>query len=626
MSLHHPVRVVAAAAVATAVVAVAKARPSPLRLSASLGAALARSRAGAAVGPVELAALASCLSSGGARAVSAAIRLGAIREIDLSGWQGDGECEGEKPSAAVEPHAVESLLTPRVCSLLAGLEKLSLARTGLTRVPEGLRSLPLGRVRSIDIGGNSIAELPEWFVSSLARRARRLEVLNAAGNAISSVPESLGGISSLVLLGLRSNRLARLPESICALKNLKELYVTDNVLEALPESLGECSSLVKLQASHNRLTRLPASLGKLEHLELMRVACCHLEELHPAVLTAPKLAWLSLGGNPLAGPEAAPRPARRNPAAEKEEKEKEKEKGKSGDAATDEESVASAETPLGEAASGTSGASGLASPEVPLVAWSDVSVPSDAPTLGSGASGQVAQVAWGPTPAALKVFRSDASPDGRVADEVEIACEVEHARVPRTLARLESPPALLMEVAPGQPMALKPNHASLLRCRWDVQTRFSLPDALAVARDTADALKTFHSLGVAHGDVYAHNVLFSKTGKNDKNKEETNGVETDEEKEGQLEPASAPRATLMDFGAAFHYPPERSAEFQKPEVRAWALMLNDILDRVDEVECDEDVANEQRQRLEDLRDVVRRALAPDVQARPTFADVVERLA
>lgn len=612
MALHHPGRAVAVAAIATAVVAVAKARPSPLRASAALGAALSRGRGGKA-GPAELAALAAGLSAGGARAAAAAARLGAIREIDLSGWEGDGDVAS---GGATEPGAVASLLTPRVCSLLVGLERLSLARTGLARLPEGLRSLPLGRVRSIDVGGNALTELPDWFLSALALRAGRLEVLNAAGNAISSVPESLGGISSLVLLGLRSNRLTRLPESIGRLKRLKELYVTDNALESLPESLGECSSLVKLQASHNRLTRLPASLGKLGRLELMRVACCRLEELHPAVLTAPRLAWLSLGGNPLAGPEAAPRPRRRSSGDQGAEEAK--------GAASGEEKANGAV--FGAASVGADGASEpppsspslpsrLASPEVPLVPWSAVEVPSDAPTLGSGASGEVARVAWGARPAALKVFRSDASPDGRVADEVEIACEIEHARVPRTYARLESPPALLMEVAPGQPMALKPNHASLLRCRWGGDARFSPAQALAVARDTADALKTLHALGVEHGDVYAHNVLF--TNGNEAGKGDGEGAAPPDEAAG-----ASPRATLVDFGAAFHYPPSRSAEFQKPEVRAWGLMLRDVLDRV---AADESPEASQDAKLEALEAVVEKALAPDVQRRPSFADIVERI-
>lgn len=61
------------------------------------------------------------------------------------------------------------------------------------------------------------------------------------------------------------------------------------------------------------------------------------------------------------------------------------------------------------------------------------------------------------------------------------------------------------------PLAARPQ--SLLRCRWAPGRTFSLDFVLRVAGGLADALEHMHYRGVAHGDVYAHNVLADEEGR-----------------------------------------------------------------------------------------------------------------
>ena len=61
------------------------------------------------------------------------------------------------------------------------------------------------------------------------------------------------------------------------------------------------------QASFNKLTTLPPELGTLPNLELLRVACCEIKEVPGTMAAAPRLAWLSLAGNPVCRG-LAPRP------------------------------------------------------------------------------------------------------------------------------------------------------------------------------------------------------------------------------------------------------------------------------------------------------------------------------
>ena len=61
-------------------------------------------------------------------------------------------------------------------------------------------------------------------------------------------------------------------------------------------------------------------------------------------------------------------------------------------------------------------------------------------------------------------------------------------------------------------MAEKPNSVSLLRCRWAPGLKLSLTCVLRVATSVSSALKYLHGLGIAHGDIFAHNVLASEGG------------------------------------------------------------------------------------------------------------------
>ena len=62
-------------------------------------------------------------------------------------------------------------------------------------------------------------------------------------------------------------------------------------------------------------------------------------------------------------------------------------------------------------------------------------------------------------------------------------------------------------MAPGEPLAFKPTSQHLLRCKWADHVRFTPRHGLAVVVAVADALGYCHSVGVCHGDVYAHNCL-----------------------------------------------------------------------------------------------------------------------
>jgi hypothetical protein len=189
-----------------------------------------------------------------------------------------------------------------------------------------------------------------------------------------------------------------------------------------------------VQASRNRLKSLPATLANLRSLELMRVAVNQLKSLPESLHSAPKLAWVSLSGNPL-----------------------------------------------------------CPDPHPPTHQIADITA-ADLRTsvkLGDGASGEVFEADWQGRHCAIKQFSADdASPDGQASDEIAVQLFVEHPALTLVVARVREPPALVMELVDGQPMAEKPNFESLLRCRWSAGLELSLSCACAPTARCSAALQS----------------------------------------------------------------------------------------------------------------------------------------
>lgn len=166
---------------------------------------------------------------------------------------------------------------------------------------------------------------------------------------------------------------------------------------------------------------MPASLGILPQLELLRVAVNNLHRLPAELFAAPRLAWVSIAGNPLC-PEATP--------------------------------------PTHAVAEITS---------------ADVQARRK---LGDGASGEVFEVSWQGKRYAVKQFKFDCdSPDGQASDEIAVQLMLDHPALTKVVAHIrdKEPAALVMELVDGAaPMALKPNFEYLLRCRWPADASYSL--------------------------------------------------------------------------------------------------------------------------------------------------------
>eukprot|EP01013_Petalomonas_cantuscygni_P024988 TRINITY_DN46761_c0_g1_i1.p1 TRINITY_DN46761_c0_g1~~TRINITY_DN46761_c0_g1_i1.p1 ORF type:complete len:269 (-),score=28.05 TRINITY_DN46761_c0_g1_i1:61-867(-) len=151
------------------------------------------------------------------------------------------------------------------------LLSLKLDHNSLTTIPDIIAKL--SALRILTASHNKITSLPpQIFVSS----APSLTTLSLAHNLLSSIPASLGMLSSCRDISFFNNRITSIPPSAFAPAPglggcIRVLNLSRNRLQdsSIPESLGTLTSLEDLHLADNRLTAIPSSLALLPRLRLL---------------------------------------------------------------------------------------------------------------------------------------------------------------------------------------------------------------------------------------------------------------------------------------------------------------------------------------------------------------------
>jgi len=162
----------------------------------------------------------------------------------------------------------------------------------LTTLPESIGDL--SSLEKLWLYSNQLTTLPE-SIGNLSS----LDNLWLVDNQLTTLPESIGGLISLKELGLSINKLTSLPESIGNLTSLERLWLSSNQLTTLPESIGNLSSLTLLGLSSNQLTTLPESVGDLSSLEKLYLDSNQLTSIPESIWDLSSLERLWLSSNQL---------------------------------------------------------------------------------------------------------------------------------------------------------------------------------------------------------------------------------------------------------------------------------------------------------------------------------------
>eukprot|EP00984_Skeletonema_dohrnii_P014998 scaffold6421_cov99-Skeletonema_dohrnii-CCMP3373.AAC.1 len=151
------------------------------------------------------------------------------------------------------------------------------------------------RLKKLELNSNELTTLP----SSLEALSPTLEILFLSENKFDVIPEVVGKLTSLRMISLRGNCLTEL-NSTNLPTSLVWLILTNNKIARIDPNVSKLKGLRKLMLSHNKLTEIPSELGECKNLELVRLASNEINVALPEkFLTLPKLAWISLGGNPI---------------------------------------------------------------------------------------------------------------------------------------------------------------------------------------------------------------------------------------------------------------------------------------------------------------------------------------
>jgi hypothetical protein len=153
---------------------------------------------------------------------------------------------------------------------------------------------------SLEASGNELQSLPE-SIGNLVN----LKDLSLFDNQLQTLPESIGNLVNLRKLWLDNNQLQSLPASIGNLVNLKDLSLFGNQLQTLPESIGNLVNLTKLELDNNQLQTLPESIGNLAKLSYLRLSNNHFSSVPECLFRLSNNCEIDLKGNPLSEEEIA---------------------------------------------------------------------------------------------------------------------------------------------------------------------------------------------------------------------------------------------------------------------------------------------------------------------------------
>ena len=404
----------------------------------------------------------------------------------------------------------------------------------LDAFPEELFALA-DTLEVLDLSGNQLCSLPDDF-----GRFRKLRILFLGDNRFQVLPSVLTDCPDLKMISFKANQITKIPEGSLP-ENIRWLILTDNQIETLPASIGECSKLQKLMLAGNRLTTLPVEMKRCRNLELLRVSANRLEALPEWLLNLPKLSWLAFAGNPCIN-------------------------------------HTESDHTLAE------------------IHWDELQLEHQ---LGEGASGIISKAFWQDNgDVAIKEFKGEVTSDGYPADEMAASMAAgKHDHLIEVLGIITGHPdqkdgLLLTLIADDfNNLAGPPCLDSCTRDTYADDTAFSLIDVLNVTDAIASAAMHLHAYGIAHGDLYGHNILINDQAD----------------------------CLLGDFGAATLYKDmDRSLShaIERLEVRAFGCLLEELLQRINS-----DELSRQGDTLATLMQLEKNCLSEDIKQRPGFAEI-----
>lgn len=390
-------------------------------------------------------------------------------------------------------------------------------------------------IEILDLNDGLLTALPDELP-----QLKKLKILFCSNNPFTKVPKILAQCEQLYMLGFKACQLTQCDENVLPL-NLRWLVLTDNNLPRLPNSIGKLKYLQKVSLTGNQLSSLPETMQACKAIEFLRISANNFTETPPGwIFKLPKLAWYGDNGNPFC----------------------EQYKTRKID--------------------------------LPEISCEDLIV---GELLGQSPSSEVFKATLKATkqPVAVKLYRGQLTSDGYPADDMYAAMAAgDHKNLIKILGTLVDVPdgrkGLVFELIPKSfcSLGLPPSLSSCTRDTYQPGSCFSLSQIEQILRNIAAASKHLHKQGMAHGDLYAHNILTDSSG----------------------------QSFLGDFGAVSFYDASQSDLRERIDVRAFGCLIEELLLR-----CDNSGEN-QAKVINNLKQLRHSCQQANIYTRPLFETMI----
>jgi hypothetical protein len=418
---------------------------------------------------------------------------------------------------------------------LLGIKHLKLS-CGLTSFPTQILTL-YETLEILDLSDNNLNELPIEFEC-----LSKLKIAFFSDNNFTELPAVLGRCKNLEMIGFKSNKISIIKENAFPEK-LRWLILTNNLIEEIPISIGVCYLLQKLALAGNRISKLPTEMADCKNLELIRISANLLTELPRWILNLPKLSWIAFAGNIFSENE-------------------------------------------------------YISNNLKEFDWNQISIHEQ---LGQGASGVISKAYLHGVnePVAVKIFKGEMTSDGLAISEKKACLAAgSHPNLVNVLGKIINHPeekkGLVLSLIPSIYLNLgnPPSLESCTRDTFEKHTKFELKQIVKIAKEIAGVTDYLHTLGINHGDLYAHNIMYN---------------------ENEI-------SILGDFGAASFYKINtiEAKYLERIEVRAFGCLLVDLLNLI----LEED---KQNQYYKELLELSNNCMQEKVIERPNFKNICTQL-
>ncbi len=422
----------------------------------------------------------------------------------------------------------------------------------LTKIPSEIFELS-NTLEILNLSGNpKLSSLPSKFPDLV-----NLKVLFLSDCSFMTFPEVLSKCPSLEMVAFKNNGMEFISEKALP-PNLRWLILTQNKITSLPTSIGKCTRLQKCMLAGNQLTSIPDPMRNCRKLGLLRLSANKLESIPDWLYEMPELAFLAFAGNPC---------SKHNAMELELDVEKE-----------------------------------IADEGLDNIHWDELAV--DPQHLGEGASGIISRAHHPKSSShvAVKVFRGEVTSDGSPLDEMAACLSVgAHPNVISTIGRVHSHPdsktGLVLELISPEFTALgnPPNFATCTRDTFDAR-RYDVSTILRILIGIAFAGNHLHRKTIAHGDLYAHNILISPSG----------------------------HTLLGDFGAATVYGTSHPSAhlIERLEVRAFGHLIDDLLSLAKDIGDSNQNKTAWAKVADKLVNLEQRCTGAEVSKRPGFEQIL----